>query len=387
MMIPLIDKRDIRKKTKRKRDRYAYLRKSVKKLIPYIYKEIDSALSNEIKVNIRDIAKKIGFENKSDSALYAGLRFVLFFEGIDVSIMNCMGESFFIMKRAGRMGGGGLPSCILKIFDDADLDGWYIRRNNEYLTSKYMLRKERNERNENIKDENGDDIYILESEGNIYFDRRSLTEEQALDFVKYMSGKGLQAPDFVYLTPINIVLSDEYAKNRSRRDDFDINEIGRELRIIKSDNGEFTVTSVYGKECTIYEFEIDLLIKGCLVRSMAQRFNTALMAEKAPERINILKKIIPEIKTKHIVTIENSMLIIINDIGIFRISILDGTLHKIYDNSDKYICVGPINDDNFIIYDGNKYEIDRITGAILSKMIMLLEGRYPDNWTKMQVMT
>jgi hypothetical protein len=72
----------------------------------------------------------------------------------------------------------------------------------------------------------------------------------------------------------------------------------------------------------------------------------------------------------------------------------DGTLHKIYSedfdivkrHNSKYICVGPSSDaESFIVYDGIKYEVDRVMGAILAKAVMLLEEKYPDARTISQI--
>lgn len=382
-MLPLIDKEDVAKKAKSKRERYRYLKERVVELIPWIYENIDKSKYREINTRAKDVAKEIGLENKSDMAIYSGLRFVLFFEGIIVSIKNNGKENFFTMRRAGFS--DGMPPSITKTFDSIELDGWQIKRNYNCLNFKHNIKKD------SEKDNKGDDIYILESEGNIYFDRRALTEQQALEFAKYMSGKDFSAPDFVYLTPINVVLPEEYFENTDRYCNFDVDKIGREFRIVKSDDG-FTIMSMYGKECTIHEFEVDALIKGCSIYPIINSFDSALMIEKIPERVEILKKIIPEIKTKCVAIIEDKKLVIVNSVGIFHLSLKDGTLHKIYDdngNRTKYICVGPIYraKKNFIIYNCAKYEVDIITGAILSKTIMLLEEKYPDKWTETQILT
>lgn len=382
-MLPLIDKEDIAKKTKSKRERYRYLKERAEKLVSWIYENIDKSNCGEINARARDVAKEFGLEHKSDVAIYSGFRFVLFFEGIIVSIKNNGNENFFTMRRACF--GDGMPPSIIKTFDNMELDGWQIKRNYNYLNFKHNIKKD------SKKDNKGDDIYILESEGNIYFDRRALTERQALEFVKYMSGKDLSAPDFVYLTPINVLLPEEYFENICKYDNFDIDKIGREFRIVKSGN-EFIVTSMYGKECIVHEFEVDSLIKGCSIFHIMNGFDDALMIEKIPERVEILKRIIPEIKTKYVAIIEDKKLVIVNSVGIFYLSLKDGTLHKIYDdnrNRTKYICVGPIYraKKNFIIYNCVKYEVDIITGAILSKTIMLLEEKYPDKWTETQILT
>ena len=387
-IIPLIDKENIRKKARSKRERYSYLKEKVEELVPWLYQQIEGKdRFGEITVRARDVAKEIGFEKKSDVALYSGLRFTLFFEGLSLGMINDGKENFFKIRKVESK--DGFPPSILKSLDNLELDGWRIRRNYEHMYFSHTLTEERN------------GTYILESDGNIFFDRRSLTEEQALEFVKYMSSKDLRAPDFVYLTPINVVLTDKYMDNCMRYTDFDVNKVGKEFRIVKSSDEGFIVTSIYGLECSIGEFEMDSLLKGCSLYGIMNCFDMVLLEEKIPERIDILKKIIPEIekrlKAENTVMIDGKKLVIINNIGIFHLSLADGTLHKIYSidgyNGDgvgkyKYICVGPIGGmQNSIIYNGVRYDIDRTTGAILSKMNMLLLEKYPDARTRDQIMT
>lgn len=389
-LIPLINKEDVRKKARSKRERYSYLKQKVENLVPWLYQQIDDKSKfGEITVRSRDVAKEIGLENKSDSALYSGLRFTLFFEGLTLGMVNNGKENLFKIRKVGSR--DGFPPSILKTLDNLELDGWQIKRNYDYMYFNHSLRE----------DMNG--TYILESKGNIFFDRRSLTEEQALEFVKYMSSKDLRAPDFIYLTPINVVLTDRYLANCIRHCDFDVNKIGREFRIVKSDDSGFTVISIYGKECFIREFEMDSLIKGCSLYGIMSSFDKTLLEEKIPERVDILKKVLPDIEkrlnTENTVMIDmgKKRLVIVNSIGIFHLSLADGTLQKIYsidgENGEdiykyKYICVGPIGGrQNSVIYNGARYDIDRTTGTILSKMNMLLQEKYPDARTRDQIMT
>ncbi len=403
-MFELLKKEDLRKKVKSKRGRYGYLKEKILILAPWIYEQLECSKNRRITVKARDVAKELNLENKADTTIYAGLRFLLYFEGIDVGIRNNGNENLFEMKKLE--GGEGFPQSIINTFDNLELDGWYIKRDNNDLKFKHSLKKEYN-------NENKVNIYILESEGDIYFDRRNFTEEQALQFVKFMSSKDMRAPDVVYNTPINIVLNDKYLDNRGYFDiEFDLDKIGREFRIVRSENcedggSEFIATSIYGKECSVYEYDVDGVIKGCSIFSIMRNFNSALMVEKVPERIEILKKIMPELKipkknNKNIALIEGKRLIICNSIGTFHLSLVDGTLHKIYGDwkeevekiekkiigrGTKYICVGPIYNgkENLIIFNGKRYDVDRTTGAIIAKMIMLLEEKYPDKLTESQV--
>lgn len=388
-MLQPVDTHEVLKRKKAKKERYGLLKERVRNLTSWIDDKAEiSGWKREVNVRVRDIAKELGLEDKSDIAIYSGLKFVLFFEGYSVAIKNVGKENYFIIKDIVRFGTECLSPSILKTFDNMELDGWYIKRNSDHIGFKYTIRKYNN------KEYNGENIYTLESDGNIYFDRRNLTEEQALQFAKYMSGQGLRAPDFVYLTPLNVVLTEDFLKINSRYNSVDFDKIGREFRIVQSEGErggrEFTVTSIYGKECTIMEFDLDSIIKGCSIYHMLGGFDKAMQIERIPERIEILKIMIPDINTKNSAMIDGNKVIIVNSIGTFHLSLIDGTLHKIYkSDSRKYICVGPSGNvkNNYIIHNGVKHEIDRTTGAILAKAMMLLQEKYPDKGTMTQVMT
>ena len=391
-MIPLVDKEDMIKSkrvfSKLKNNKYGHMKKKVLGLVSDFFEKMAEEASGEIVVGMKEIVGRLGLVDRSNMAVYAGLRYLLFFEGINVSIKNDGKEDSLIMKPIIGWG-HGLPGSMLKTFENMELDGWYIRRGDFGIYFKHSIRKNTH------KDCYGNDTYMLESDGNIYFDRRDLTEEQAISFAKYMSGKNVRAPDLVYLTPINLVIPEDYIQGLRGYMDIDLDKIGREFRIVRSGDGpEFIAVSIYGKECTIYEHDIDEMIKGCSIRRILYSFDQALMIEKAPERVDILKRILPEIKTKYTAVIKNYILIIVNSSGTFHISLTDGTLHKIYGETfdidkgkkSKYVCVGPRGDaENFIVLNGVKYKIDRIMGAILSKTVMLLEEKYPDQRTISQI--
>lgn len=388
-MLQPVDTHEVLKRKKAKKEKYGLLKERVRKMTSWIDEKAElSGWKREVNVRVRDIAKEIGFEDKSDIAIYSGLRFVLFFEGYSVAIKNIGKENYLIIKNIVRLGNECLPPSVIKTFDNMELDGWYIKRNSDHISFKYTIMKYKG------KEYNDENIYILESDGDIFFDRRNLTEEQALQFVKYMSSQGLRAPDFVYLTPLNVVLTEDFLDANYRYNNVDIDKIGREFRIVQSggERGEreFKVTSIYGKECTIMEYDLDSIIKGCSVHYVLGGFDKAIQIEKIPERIEILKIMIPDINTKNSAMIDGNKVIIANNLGTFHISLIDGTLHKIYkDNNRKYICVGPAGNvkNNYVIHNGMKHEIDRTTGAILAKAMMLLLEKYPDKGTMTQVTT
>lgn len=363
------------------------MKEQVVELASKIYADVERSGATEICVIVTDIAKEFGIANKSNATIYAGLRYLLFFEGINVSIRND-GKRNILNLRPISGHGHGLPASALKSFDNMDLDGWYIKRNVSGVFFKHSIIKRKDIDKCSSGNDNGDSMYTLESDGSIYFDRRDLTESQAVEFVKYMSSKDRRAPDLIYLTPVNLVVSDKYTDIMKPFIDIDLDKIGREFRISRLGDGpEFTAVSIYGKECVLYEHDIDEISKGCSIHRILYSFDQALMIEKTPERIEILKMVLPEIRTKYSAVIKNRVLIITNSAGTFHLLLTDGTLHKIYKEdfdiekgyNSKYICIGPRGDaENFIVYDGIKYKVDRVMGAILAKTVMLLEEKYPD---------
>jgi hypothetical protein len=396
-VIPLVSKDDIIKPRnhlkKSKNNKYWYMKRQVLELASKIYADIKENNATEICLMVTDVAKELGIENKSNATIYAGLRYLLFFEGIDISIRKD-GKRDILNLRPISGHGHGLPDSVLKSFDNMELDGWYIKRNVSGISFKHSIIKRKDIGKDCGINGNNDNMYTLESDGNIYFDRRDLTELQALEFVKYMSSKNSPAPDLVYITPVNLVVSDEYMDIMGHFINIDFEKIGREFRISRLGDGpEFIAVSIYGKECVLYEHDIDEISKGSIHRILYS-FDRALMIEKTPERIEILKMVLPEIRTKNSAVIKNHVLIITNSVGTFHLLLTDGTLHKIYKEdfniekgyNSKYICIGPRGDaENFIVYKGIKYKVDRVMGTILAKAVMLLEEKYPDTRSMLQI--
>lgn len=385
----------LKKRMKTKKRRYEDIRKKVeeKKFVDLIYQKLGEFEDNyyrNTKIKTRDVGIALGLERKSNSALYSGLRYVLFHEGISVRLEIDESEKDLrdLMFVFARVSNEKLPKYILSKLDSRDLDGWKIRRNNDYLDFRCKI----------IKDisGSGSGMYILESSGNIFFDRRLIREEQALTFIRHMCNEYNNLPDWIYNTPINIVLGDKFINNHEYG--IRAERIGRELRIVRNhSNRIFGVKSIYGKECSVHEYDIDSLIKNCCVCGVMKSFDKAMQVEKLPERINILKSILGNIKIRNKIMVmideNNKRLVINNSNGVFWISLLDGTMHKVFGDRDgggeknkRYICVGPIHDrGGFIIYNGVKYKVDVETGGIISKMVMLLEENYPDEYVYRQI--
>ena len=259
-----------------------------------------------------------------------------------------------------------------------------------------------------------DEQWILESEGEITFDKRTMTRSQVKDFIRYLlsiepsnllQDKYLDhlnywdwsaAPDIIKNTPINLSLEEKKFNNKM----LDLIKIvGKEIRINyrniqRTDNKiykEFIATSIYGKECTVFEHDIDILLRDGFFYKIFLRFDEELALERSSERIALLKVILPEFKLRYPIILDeiDKKLIISNRDGEFQISITDAALTKKVGKECIYICVGSNSEDMnsrpFIIHNGIIHEIDSIMDEILAKMIMLIEEKYPDITTERQV--
>lgn len=354
MTMQIIGKEEMLKKHRQfpKKKLYEDFRENVKKLFPLINKCIENGSG----MVISDIAKEFGLVNKSDAIVSSRLKYILFFEGVSVRKKYKDGHDCVFFSKMHHS--GGLSKTLLDKFDNMDLDGWYIKRDFD-LNFRHILKKE-------IES----NMFLLESEGDISFDRRSMTESQAIEFVKYISSVGVEATGVMYNTPINIHLPENWHRSR-----INLDKIGRELRIVKNENGDdrtFTVISIYGKEWTVHEYEVDELIKFGSVYGVINGADRLIELERLPETIAILKDVISKVvekkkigEIKGIVTLDENkrILIVNNSIGTFHISLMDASLHKINYGSNgreikTYICVGPTNRyDGFIIRNGMRYEV------------------------------
>lgn len=143
-MLELVDKDDMiksRKSLKKaKNNKYWYMKKQVVELASKIYADIEESGATEICLIVTDIAKEFGITNRSNTTIYAGLRYLLFFEGINVSIRNDGKRDILGMKPIGGHG-HGLPASVLKTFDNMELDGWYIKRNFSGISFKHSIIK------------------------------------------------------------------------------------------------------------------------------------------------------------------------------------------------------------------------------------------------------
>jgi len=307
---------------------------------------------------------------------------------------------------------------ITEKVDSGSLDEWEIGMKN-YSKYKFRIVKDIS-KNRELSDRElsgeWDEKWILESEGDITFDKRIMDRSQVKDFIRYAldinsvyadNKQRHHFPDIVRNTPINVIITgDSISKHRFVAKTLDIiNTVGREIRVTKLCDAdkdkynrvadpEFLAVSVYGKECDVYGYDIDALIRHGFVYYIIQRFEEGLIKERAPERVKIIKGILPNLverKRYPVVLNENDKEIVIcNNDGEFHISLIDGSLAKIVGDDRVYICVGLridciVDIKPFIIHDGIRYETDFIMNEIFSKMMMIIDEKYPDEGTMRQI--
>lgn len=303
---------------------------------------------------------------------------------------------------------------ITKKIDSGELKKWEIYIKN-YCKYKFKLVKLKGTGTPKGEDTEQSEEWILESEGEITFDKRTMNRSQVKDFIRYIlsiepPSNPLQdkyvghlnywdwseAPDIIKNTPINLSLEEK--KFDHKMVDL-IKIVGKEIRINyrniqRTDNKiykEFVAISIYGKECTVFEQDIDILLRDGYFYKIFQRFDEELAIERSSERIALLKIILPEFKLRYPIILDeiDKKLIICNREGEFHISIIDAALTKKIGKESIYICVGSNSEDMnvrpFIMQNGVIYEIDFIMDEILSKMIMLIEEKYPDIKTERQI--
>lgn len=102
MVIPLVSVEEVQTgKGKTKGEKYIKYAQAVAPHVAWLKDQIKNSIDGKIRIKIRDIAKVLGpeFEKKSDTAIYWGLKFVLFHEGIVVDTGTALDKSRLIVLR------------------------------------------------------------------------------------------------------------------------------------------------------------------------------------------------------------------------------------------------------------------------------------------------
>jgi hypothetical protein len=292
--------------------------------------------------------------------------------------------------------------------DSGKLKEWEIDLKNRYSDYSFKLIKIENEENKlNIKIENeieDGEQWLLKSDGEISFDKRTMTRFQVKEFIRYIlsiddsqdsifSERTIPAkiPDIIKNTPLNLSINENKKINPRILELLKI--IGNEIRIYNrnlENRNEYVATSINGKECIVSDGDMNALLKSGFYHKVLQKFEEKLLVERSIERMALMKKIMPAFNPRYPIILNEvgKKLIIFNSDGEFHISMVDASLKKIIRNDDYiYICVRPIEENirPSIIIDGEVYDIDLTMDEILSKAIMLIEEKYPDVSTVRQI--
>lgn len=101
MEVQLVDERDVKTKGKTKGEKYAKYAQSMAKNLKWIKQQVNESPDGKIRFKISDVKKDMGrvFEKLTDKAVYYGLRFVLFHEGLVVETgAHKDGDSLLIIR-------------------------------------------------------------------------------------------------------------------------------------------------------------------------------------------------------------------------------------------------------------------------------------------------
>jgi len=106
-------------KNRYEKKRFGKYAQAVTKLIPWLYESIDQSNDKKIRIRLRDIVREMGpeFEKKSNSAIYWGIKFVLFNEGIIVDTGSSQKDEYMLVMRR-RKEEDQLPSSLKKYIEE-----------------------------------------------------------------------------------------------------------------------------------------------------------------------------------------------------------------------------------------------------------------------------
>ncbi len=120
MVVPLVSVEEVQtgRGGKTKGEKYGKYAQAIAKDVNWLKDQIDQSSDGKIRVRIRDIAKQMGpdFDKKSDTAIYWGLKFVLFHEGIVVDTGTAKDKSKLLVMRRGTEN-DKLPPSLTKVLE------------------------------------------------------------------------------------------------------------------------------------------------------------------------------------------------------------------------------------------------------------------------------
>ena len=123
MVVPLVSIEEVQtgRGGKTKGEKYGKYAQAVAKDVAWLKDQIDTSPDKKIRIKSRDIANVMGpeFAKKSDTAIYWGLKFVLFHEGIVVDTGTAKDKSKLLVMRRGTPD-DKLPPSLAKVLEPSE---------------------------------------------------------------------------------------------------------------------------------------------------------------------------------------------------------------------------------------------------------------------------
>lgn len=117
--IPLVSVEEVQVgRGKTKGEKYGKYAQAIAPNVRWLLERIRESPDGKIRVKVKDIAKVMGadFEKKSDTAIYWGLKFVLFHEGIVVDTGTAKDKSKLLVMRQATPD-DKLPPSLAKVLE------------------------------------------------------------------------------------------------------------------------------------------------------------------------------------------------------------------------------------------------------------------------------
>lgn len=125
MVVPLVSIEEIQtgRGGKTKGEKYGKYAQAIAPQVQWFKDEIATSADGKIRAKIKDIAKVMGpdFEKKSDKAIYWGLKFVLFHEGIVVTTGKAKDGSTLLVLRLATPE-DKLPPSLAQVLEPSEED-------------------------------------------------------------------------------------------------------------------------------------------------------------------------------------------------------------------------------------------------------------------------
>lgn len=123
MAVPLVSVDEVQtgRGGKTKGEKYGKYAQAIAKDVAWLKDQVDTSPDKKIRLKVRDIAKEMGpeFDKKSDTAIYWGLKFVLFHEGMVVDTGTAKDKSKLLVMRMATAE-DKLPPSLSKVLEPSE---------------------------------------------------------------------------------------------------------------------------------------------------------------------------------------------------------------------------------------------------------------------------